>query len=117
MKAMNFNANMGSLILKDGMPSFRLKVLEEPNQEELYNLSLLQQKELSVFVQPLEGASETIKMENTKDLKSPSARLRGVIYKYWSKSKQTVDSETFYKQKIEQLITFYGSKIDELEGV
>ena len=47
-----------------------------------------------------------------KDGKSPSQRLRNVIYVYWEQQGKQGDFETFRKQKMETLIDFIKSKLE-----
>lgn len=58
-------------------------------------------------------------MLNIKDLpkefkndKSPSQRLRAVLYIYWEKNKPDKDFETFYKKKMEEFINLVKDKIN-----
>lgn len=46
--------------------------------------------------------------------KTPSQRLRGVMYVYWEKSKKDTDFETFYRQQTEKYIELIKRKIDEI---
>ena len=73
-----FTANLGSLSVKEGMVSFRLRILEEPNKAELYNLTLLQQKEIRAVLEPVEGSSESIDMDGNKNKKSESYKNRSI---------------------------------------
>ena len=43
--------------------------------------------------------------------KSPSQRLRGVIYRYWETLKDVGDFEGFYRTYMEKLINFIKGKI------
>lgn len=45
------------------------------------------------------------------DQKSPSQRLRNVIYIYWKESGEPGDFDTFYKQKMESVIEFIKAKL------
>lgn len=111
--ALNFLANMGSLSIRERQPSFRLKALAVMNDEELAALMHLQEKELNVLIQPLEGASETLKMDGSADLKSPSERLRAVLYVYYRQNNIQDDFDTFYKRKMNDFIEHIKSKLDE----
>lgn len=52
-----------------------------------------------------------IKVE--KNQKTPSERLRGVIFKYWEKrTSSTEDFDTFYRKQMENLIDAYKEKLD-----
>lgn len=47
-----------------------------------------------------------------RDGKSPSQRLRNVIYVYWEQQGKPEDFEEFRKKKMEMLIDFVKSKLD-----
>lgn len=52
-----------------------------------------------------------IKIE--KGFKTPSERLRGVIFRYWEKrTGQTEDFEIFYKKQMEKIINAYKEKLE-----
>jgi hypothetical protein len=54
---------------------------------------------------------------NEDELKSPSQRLRGVFYLLWQqrgkkdKFSNPCDSDTYYRQMMEEVIEFYKSKL------
>lgn len=45
------------------------------------------------------------------DTKSPSQRLRNVLYRYWEQNKKGLDFEMFYKRQIESFITRIKEKL------
>lgn len=47
-----------------------------------------------------------------KTEKSPSQRLRNVIFVYWTQQGKPGDFETFRKQKMDQVIDFVKSKLE-----
>ena len=47
-----------------------------------------------------------------REEKSPSQRLRNVIYVYWQQQGEPGDFESFRKQKMEQVIEFIKSKLE-----
>lgn len=48
-----------------------------------------------------------------EDGKTPSTRLRGILFRYWEqfKSKEEPDFETFYRRAIELIIQKYKEKL------
>lgn len=44
--------------------------------------------------------------------KSPSQRLRSVLYVYWQKNKPTADFQTFYDRKVEEYIKLVKEKLN-----
>lgn len=44
--------------------------------------------------------------------KTPSQRLRGVLYRYWEQHGNTEDFELYYRETLERLIEHYRSKLD-----
>lgn len=46
------------------------------------------------------------------DLKSPSQRLRGVLYLLWEKFKVVNDFDIYYRQQMEKIIQHYKEKLD-----
>lgn len=51
------------------------------------------------------------KMVGTK-VKSPSKRLRSVMYLTWEKSGLDIDFDTYYSNELEKIIEHYKSKLD-----
>ena len=48
-----------------------------------------------------------------EDIKSPSKRLKAVFYLLWKQNNEDYeDSELYYRFKMEQVINFYKSKLD-----
>ena len=45
--------------------------------------------------------------------KKPSARLRGVLYRYWEAKGSPLDFESWYRSEMERIIIHYKGKIDE----
>lgn len=116
MKSQSFTANMGSVSVNSKMPSFRLRVLEEPTAEELDNLTSLQEKELRVLLEPLEGASEVINMDGEQKKKSESQKTRDLIYILWRETGDGRDFDEFYKKSQEWIRDLIQQKIDKAKG-
>ena len=48
----------------------------------------------------------------TKNEKSPSSRLRNVLFRLWEQSKQTEVFDVYYKNKMEKFIDHIKGKLD-----
>jgi len=116
MKAQQFSANMGPVSVRDGVPSFRLSVIEEPSKEELFNFTELQKKELRVLLEPLEGVKEQITMEGEHHKKSESQRTRDLIYIWWRESGDQRDFDEFYRKSQEWIRNLIQEKIEAAKG-
>lgn len=47
-----------------------------------------------------------------KGEKTPSQRLRSVIYRLWEKTDKSISSEQFYREKLEQIIEHFKKQLD-----
>ena len=47
------------------------------------------------------------------DLKKPSQRLRGALFRLWEQEGQDEDFDSFYRAKMNGLITFVQNKLDD----
>lgn len=77
----------------------------------------MQQAECWLFVAPSPDALDSIEVPAAKPdagvaRKTPSQRLRAVIYIYWQQLGKPGDFEPFYNQKLERLIEQYKAKLD-----
>lgn len=85
---------------------------ELANDEKAY-VQQYYQKFGHLLFQPNEFQTSDIPKENIEDkTKTPSKRLRAVIYIYWQQTKSNEDFEIFYRQKMEKLIDFIKEKLD-----
>lgn len=117
MKAIAFVADMGSLSTNSRQPSFRLKVKDEVDKEANWAFVEMQEKEVRVVIEPLEGASDELKLSGHSDLKSPSQRLRGSLFALWKESKSEDDFEHFYTTQMNRYIDHVQTKIDQAKGI
>lgn len=119
LSAIQFTANMGSLSIREGIPSFRLICLNEPNEAELFNLTQLQSKELKVLLEPVEGSSQTVKLSDRTDTKSESQKLRDLIFVWWKEAKlhgEKREFEDFYISSHKWIRGMVDDKLAELKG-
>lgn len=63
--------------------------------------SLIKEDELKIKEPELEFKSD----------KSPSQRLRNILWIYWNENKPTKDFDIYYKRKIEEIITLIKDKL------
>lgn len=86
-----------------------------PEQKE--PLEALHGQFVKVLLSPDEISNEMKKaIEETKiepDAKTPSQRLRSILFVYWKQKGKGEDFDTFYARKIESLIDTIKSKLDE----
>lgn len=105
----------GASTLKDGSLSLRFYTQELTAEEKTAVFSLVQQFGWLVFA-PQERNTDEIELEAIrKDTggKTPSQRLRAVIYVAYQQSGQDDKTfEQFYAQKMEQLISHFKSRLD-----
>jgi len=117
MKSIQLNSIMGTVTSKkDGSIRFSLTTPELKNEEkaaimELHGLNI------ETFLKPLDAPPDEM-LNITKDVnvKTPSQRLRAVMYVWWSKQdNQQEKFEAFYERKMESIIDSIKSKITDLE--
>lgn len=115
MKQITTQANITSLTAKvDGSLGMRVVTPELSNEEktEFFNI---QNKNVILTITPQDEQSEgEIKVSADMGGKTPSQRLRAVMYVYWKEHKQ--DSiktfQEFYERAYEKLIDQYKEMID-----
>lgn len=96
----------------DGSVGYRMNTPELTDEEKtaLFNL---QNKNVEVLLQPLdETPTETITVDKDIEIKTPSQRLRNVLYLLW---KQDITTETFesrYRNSMEEIIDNLKQKLD-----
>ena len=71
----------------------------------------LQNVELEASLKPLGFKVEQVKVEKGLDGKSPSQRLRAVLFVYWKQQGEEGDFEVFYRQKMDNLINMVKEKL------
>src|SRR3990167_2752253 len=78
-------------------------------------LSSLKGKEIWAAFDEMEIKPEDIKVTKERverGEKTPSQRLRAVLFVLWEQTEKTSDFDTFYKQKVEQFIDKIKEKLD-----
>lgn len=98
--------------LKDGGMSVRFHT-QELGKDDKVNLMGYYQSFGYLMFAPQELTEEDIPDEPLEiyEDKTPSQRLRGVIYRLWEKNGSPGDSETYYRQKMEQITNQLKAKL------
>lgn len=95
----------GSLSLKFSTPE--LEATEKTAFFELLNLNL------KMLLQPADGVPVELKeVKGQFDRKTPSARLRAVLYILWKQADGTGDFEDFYRRQIDVFIDAVKKKLE-----
>lgn len=71
----------------------------------------LQNENLTITLKPSDVPSKEYKVSETND-KTPSQRMRSVLYVWWKTKQDKNDFETFYKNKMGEIIEKIKSKIE-----
>lgn len=95
----------GSLSLKFSTPE--LEASEKTAFFELLNLNL------KLLLQPADGVPVELKeVKGQFDKKTPSARLRAVLFVFWKQADGTGDFEDFYRKRIDDVIELFKKKLE-----
>lgn len=95
----------GSLSLKFSTPE--LEASEKTAFFELLNLNL------KLLLQPADGVPVELKeVKGQFDRKTPSARLRAVLFVFWKQADGTGDFEDFYRKRIDDMIEMFKKKLE-----
>lgn len=96
----------------DGSLGISLSTPELSPQEkalffELHNV------ECSITIEPIDTPDiPEIKIDKDLSTKSPSERMRGVLYRLWEKEGKEGEFKNFYYKRMESMIEHYKSKLD-----
>lgn len=95
----------GSLSLKFSTPE--LEASEKTAFFELLNLNL------KMLLQPAEGAPVELKeVKGQFDRKTPSQRLRSLLFVVWKQTDGTGDFEDFYRRRLDDVIEMFKNKLE-----
>lgn len=96
----------------DGSLALRFSTPELEAQEKTAFFELLNQN-LKMLLQPADGVPAEFKeVKGQFDRKTPSARLRGVLFVFWKQADGTGDFEDFYRRRIDDVIEMFKKKLD-----
>ena len=113
MKAIHCEVILSSASTRvDGSLGLRFSTPQLTSEEKVALLDL-QGINLKMLLQPLDGPDELVSVKGELDVKTPSQRLRSVLFVWF---KQTPDPkpsfEEFYRQKMEAMIEHVKSKLE-----
>lgn len=115
MKTLQFEGQISSISAKvDGSLGLRLNTPQLESEEKV-EVMKLQNLNLNVTLNPSEEpGAQTIQVKNKVDGKTPSQRLRSVLYVLWSQTKKPGDQdfELFYTQKINSIVEKIKERLD-----
>lgn len=115
MKQITTQANITSLTAKvDGSLGMRVVTPELSNEEktEFFNI---QNKNIILTITPIdEPFTESVEVKSEVDEKTPSQRLRGVLFILWKQEYQDKYGtfNEFYQKTMERIIDQYKLKLD-----
>lgn len=85
----------------------------EYSDDEFAYFRKLQGKNVEMTIKPLdETPEELLNIKTELDQKTPSQRLRAVIFLLWKKQKSEMDYDSFYKKTMEKIIDQLKNKLD-----
>lgn len=87
----------------------------EYTDEEFAEFRRLQGINVSIQIKPTDEETETLTIDTEMDGKTPSERLRGVLFVYWkqiaSEKDPQLDFDTFYRRTLEKVIDQFKQKL------
>lgn len=101
----------------DGSISIKLETRELSGQDSA-KLFDLRGSEAWAIISPSEIKEEDVKLPNERPdpaigQKTPSQRLRAVLYRLWEQNKSGTDFESFYRIRLEQVIDKFKEKLHD----
>lgn len=113
MKAVRTNAIVTSIRIKQDKSLGMTVTTPELTTKEAVAFAELQGINLDMILSPLDHqAEEMVEVKTDPDLKSPSERLRGVIYAYWKENVNDGDFTTYYHKAMDRIIDRWKEKLD-----
>lgn len=115
MKAIHHKGNIGSITGKvDGSLAYRVTT-PELSADEKSAFFDLQNVNVEIVISPFESKEEVEMMDIKRDLetKTPSQRLRAVMFLLWKKNNEGHELfDTYYEKKMNGIIEHLKDKID-----
>jgi hypothetical protein len=119
-KAFHFaNAQIGSISTRvDGGIGFRISTGEIPVENLATFLApflSLKQKNVEVTIKPLdmEDGDEPVEIKSEAEQKTPSTRLRSILFVHWKQLGSPGEFSTYYTAAMEKFIEHVRSKLDK----
>lgn len=97
----------------DGGMSLGFHTKEVDAEEKLQILNFFNQTGWLMFSEDQIQDTEIPTKDSDFDGKTPSQRLRGVLFVLWKRLGQKGDFEQFYKEKMEAFINLIKNKLDQ----
>jgi len=72
----------------------------------------LQSVNLTVTLEPLDEPTEEYKIDKEIETKTPSQRIRSVLYVYWQQQGSDGDFNDFYRTQMEKFINVVKTKLE-----
>ena len=72
----------------------------------------LQGSSCRMLIEPMEADEEPVEVKSTKEQKTPSSRLRSVLFVYWKQQGSPGDFSTYYEASVEKVISQVKAKLD-----
>lgn len=95
----------------DGSLTLSFSTPELTPDEKLVFLEVAKQN-LKLLLQPAEGVTAEMKeVRGQFETRTPSQRLRSILYIYWKQADGTGEFEQFYRKQIEGIIDAYKIKL------
>ena len=96
----------------DGSVGIRLST-PELKPEEKTAIFELQGLELTMFLKPADGQmTDLVEVKSELEEKTPSQRLRAVLFLLWKQQADAVEFEQFYRQKMNGIIEHLKLKLN-----
>ena len=112
MKAIKTSAIITSIRSKvDGSLGLGVHTPEMTNDEKVEFLNL-QGRNVNLLIEPEGGSDKTINVEKKLEGKTPSQRLRSVLFILWEQEGAKETFDTFYIERMENIIDWVKNKLD-----
>lgn len=92
--------------------------IETPTLSNVEKVAFMENQGVNLigYFKPLEDqTTELIKVEKSREGKTPSQRLRNTLYVLYNQEQPDLTFDAFYDQKMESLIEFVKTKLHEKE--
>lgn len=112
MKAILVQLQINRVTLKkDDSVSFSAET-PELTDDELALFRKLGKVTVKALLEPMEGSEDVVDIKKEVDEKSPSQRLRGVLFRLHEQDSEGMEWEVYYRVKMEKIIDHLKGKLD-----
>jgi hypothetical protein len=111
--AIKFNGIMGiPKILADDSLRINVTSSTETTDENFLDFLKLRKTLVDIFIKPTEDEiTKLVEIDGIKK-KTPSQRLRGVLYILWKQLSEVGDFAAYYKSEMEKIMNHYKNKLN-----